>query len=68
MATVEFMNIRDGYRYEQETNAPIHTEDSKEAVRAFLEKAQASFQGKIATLEPGCWRIRLNDGYGIIKT
>ena len=40
MATVEFMNIRDGYRYEQDgTNALLHSEDSKEAVRAFLEDA-----------------------------
>jgi enoyl-CoA hydratase len=47
MATVEFMNIRDGYRYEQDgTNALIHTEDSKEAVRAFLEKRKPIFKNR----------------------
>src|SRR4029077_2996293 len=47
MATVEFMNIRDGYRYEQDgTNALLHTEASREAVRAFLKKRKPVFQNK----------------------
>jgi enoyl-CoA hydratase len=45
MAIIEFMNIRDGYRYEQDgTNALIHSEESREAVRAFLEKRKPVFK------------------------
>jgi len=45
--TIEEMSLRDGYRYEQDMTVQISkTEDSKEAIRAFVEKRKPVFQGR----------------------
>ena len=47
MATVEFMSIREGYRYEQNMTAELaQTEDSTEAMRAFVEKRPPIWKGR----------------------
>jgi len=44
---IEEMSLRDGYRYEQDMTVQIgKTEDSKEAIRAFVEKRKPVFQGR----------------------
>ena len=44
---IEEMSLRDGYRYEQDMTVQIgRTEDSREAMRAFVEKRKAVFQGR----------------------
>lgn len=44
---IEEMSLRDGYRYEQDMTVQIgKTEDSKEALRAFVEKRKPVFTGR----------------------
>ena len=44
---VEEMPTRDGYRYEQTVTVELsHTEDTKEAQRAFVEKRKPMFTGR----------------------
>ena len=41
------MSLRDGYRFEQTMTGELaQTEDSKEAMRAFVEKREAVFKAR----------------------